>query len=67
MACLEREMIENHDIYAREICDFLYIDGKGKKGFQNHTEEEYRAFLKEMSDRLFDDYNRAARAMGWLD
>lgn len=67
MSCLQRTMIENHKSYAKEICNFLYVNGKGKKGLQNHTIEEYQGFLEEMQERLFDEYNNAACEIGWID
>lgn len=67
MACFEREIIEAHKDFAESICNFLYIDGKGKKGFQSHTEAEYQAFLSELNRRMFDTYTEAAREMGWID
>lgn len=66
MASFEREIIESHEQTARNICDFLYADGKGKKGFQSHTEDEYRAFLKELADHEFSIYNDAAKEKGWI-
>ena len=66
MSCFERDIIEGHESVARNICDFLYINGKGNNGFQSHTEDEYRVFLKELADSEFDTYNDAARRMGWV-
>lgn len=67
MSCFEREIIEKHQDFAKSICDFIYIEGKGKKGFQDHTVEEYQAFLKDLSECLFDTYNEAAKEMGWIE
>ena len=67
MACFEREIIERHQEFARTICDFLYIDGRGRNGFQKHTEEEYQAFLKELADESFNTVNEGAKHMGWIE
>ena len=66
MASFEREIIESHEQTARNICDFLYVDGKGKKGFQSHIEDEYRTFLKELADHEFSIYHDAAKEKGWV-
>ena len=67
MACFERRIIEKHQEFARSICDFIYIEGKGKKGIQEHTVEEYQTFLTELKEALFDTYNDAAERMGWIE
>lgn len=67
MACFERRIIEEHENFARAICDFIYIDGRGRNGFQNHTEEEYQKFLAELARESFDTYTDAAKEMGWID
>lgn len=67
MACFEREIIEMHQEFARTICDFLYTNGKGKKGFQKHTEEEYQTFLKELANKSFNVFNEGAKHMGWIE
>ena len=67
MSCFERDIIEEHKHFAKNICDFLYVDGKGKKGFKNHTEKEYQIFLEELAKNSFDSYNEAAKKMGWID
>ena len=67
MACFEREIIEKHQETAQTICDFLYIDGKGRNGFQTHTEEEYQTFLKKLAKESFDTFNAAAKQMGWIE
>ena len=67
MSCPERDVIEAHDEYARSICYFLYIDGKGRNGYQHHTEAEYQEFLSKLSRSMFDTYDEMARYMGWID
>ena len=67
MACFQREIIEAHREFAASIWNFLYVDGKGKKGFQTHTEEEYQTFLNELNREMFDTYTDTAREMGWVE
>lgn len=67
MACLEREMIEGYQSIGKSICDFLYIDGRGRNGFKAHTEEEYQNFLQELARTSFDTYTEAAKEMGWFE
>jgi hypothetical protein len=48
---------QSHEFHARRLVEFLYIDGKGKNGFKEHTIDEYRKEIEDIINSCFEEYN----------
>jgi hypothetical protein len=67
MSSVSRDMIDDHERYARRIQDFMWEDRPFKSKKREHTTEEYDKFLEGLRTDLWDSYNSGAEYMGWKE
>lgn len=65
MSSVARDMIEDHEIYARRIQEFMWEDRPFKSEKKEHTAKEFEDFLEGLRQDLWDSYNAGANYMGW--
>jgi hypothetical protein len=65
MSSVARDMIEDHERYARRIQDFMWEDKPFKSKKKEHTVEELEQFLEDLREDLWDSYDTGAHYMGW--
>lgn len=65
MSSVARDIIEDHEIYARRIQKFMWEGKPFKSKKIEHTQEEYEKFLEGLRKDLWDSYDTGANAMGW--
>lgn len=67
MSSVARDMIEEHEIYARRIQEFMWEGRPFKSQKKEHTVKEFEEFLEDLRTDLWDSYNTGANYMGWND
>lgn len=66
MSCDIGDAVEKLKDITVECNEFNYVDGKKRKGIQEHTKEEYVEFIENLANDTYDQYERTAMHLGWI-
>ncbi|MCA1025728.1 hypothetical protein LCM23_06460 [Cytobacillus kochii] len=67
MSSVPRDMIEDHEILAKIIENFMWEGEPFKSKKKEHTIEKMESFLEFLRDCSWKSYYTGAKYMGWED